>query len=279
MYDLPELHRQMLNVLGIQDADKIIPMSEDHKPRDPVSENMDVLNSKPLKAFISQDHESHIRVHMAALEDPKIKQLVSKSPMAVTISSSMAAHVQEHLGFKYRREIEKQLGVELPPPGQVLPEDVEFQLSGLIAEAAERLLNKDIAEAQQQKIQQQMQDPIIQMQQKELQLEEMDIQRKAQTDQVRMKLKAETDRARLALDTAKAASSQEIAQQRTATQAELEGARLGVDIAKSQREAGLKEASATEKITLEKAKLAAEVARAFVDIEEDDRLSKPPPGE
>jgi len=279
MYDLPELHRQMLNVLGIQDADKIIPMSEDHKPRDPVSENMDVLNSKPLKAFIFQDHESHIRVHMAALEDPQIKQLVSKSPMAVTISSSMAAHVQEHLGFKYRREIEKQLGVELPPPGQVLPEDVEFQLSGLIAEAAERLLNKDIAEAQQQKIQQQMQDPIIQMQQKELQLEEMDIQRKAQTDQARMKLKAETDRARLALDTAKASSSQEVAQQRTATQAELEGARLGVDIAKSQREAGLKEASATEKITLEKAKLAAEVARAFVDIEEDDRLSKPPPGE
>jgi hypothetical protein len=254
-------------------------MSEDHKPRDPVSENMDVLNSKPLKAFIFQDHESHIRVHMAALEDPQIKQLVSKSPMAVTISSSMAAHVQEHLGFKYRREIEKQLGVELPPPGQVLPEDVEFQLSGLIAEAAERLLNKDIAEAQQQKIQQQMQDPIIQMQQKELQLEEMDIQRKAQTDQARMKLKAETDRARLALDTAKATSSQEVAQQRIATQAELEGARLGVDIAKSQREAGLKEASATEKITLEKAKLAAEVARAFVDIEEDDRLSKLPPGE
>lgn len=267
MYNLPELHRQMLDVLGIQDAEKIIPMSEDHKPRDPVSENMDVLNSKPLKAFITQDHEAHIKTHMAAIEDPKIKQLVSKSPMAATISASMAAHVQEHLGFKYRREIEKQLGVELPPPGKQLPEDVEFQLSGLIAKAAERLLNKDIAEAQQQKIQQQQQDPIIQMQQKELQLEEMDIQRKAQTDKERMKLKAEIDRAKLALDTAKATSSQEIEQQRIATNAELEGARLGVDIAKSQRDAGMKEATNLEKITLEKAKLAAEAARALVDMD------------
>jgi len=274
MYDLPELHRQMLDVLGIQDADKIIPMSEDHKPRDPVSENMDALNSKPLKAFISQDHEAHIKTHMAAIEDPKIKQLVSKSPMAATISASMAAHVQEHLGFKYRREIEKQLGVELPPPDKQLPEDVEFQLSGLISQAAERLLNKDISEEQQQKIQQQLQDPVIQMQQKELQLEEMDIQRKVQTDQARMQLKAETDKARLALDMAKAASNEELEKQRIATQAELEGAKLGVDIAKSQRDAGAKEATNLEKITLEKAKLAAEAARSLVEWDKEDSLKQ-----
>ena len=274
MYDLPELHRQMLDVLGIQDADKIIPMSEDHKPRDPVSENMDALNSKPLKAFISQDHEAHIKTHMAAIEDPKIKQLVSKSPMAATISASMAAHVQEHLGFKYRREIEKQLGVELPPPDKQLPEDVEFQLSGLISQAAERLLNKDISEEQQQKMQQQLQDPVIQMQQKELQLEEMDIQRKFQTDQARMQLKAETDKARLALDMAKAASNEELEKQRIATQAELEGAKLGVDIAKSQRDAGAKEATNLEKITLEKAKLAAEAARSLVEWDKEDSLKQ-----
>jgi hypothetical protein len=274
MYNLPELHRQMLDVLGIQDAEKIIPMSEDHKPRDPVSENMDALNSKPLKAFIAQDHEAHIKTHMAALEDPKIKQLVSKSPMAATISASMAAHVQEHLGFKYRREIEKQLGVELPPPDKQLPEDIEFQLSGLISQAAERLLNKDISEEQQQKIQQQLQDPVIQMQQKELQLEEMDIQRKAQTDQARMQLKSETDKARLALDMAKAASNEEIEKQRIATQAELEGAKLGVDIAKSQRDAGAKEATELERITLEKAKLAAEAARSLVEWDKEDSLKQ-----
>ena len=274
MYNLPELHRQMLDVLGIQDAEKIIPMSEDHKPRDPVSENMDALNSKPLKAFIAQDHEAHIKTHMAALEDPKIKQLVSKSPMAATISASMAAHVQEHLGFKYRREIEKQLGVELPPPDKQLPEDIEFQLSGLISQAAERLLNKDISEEQQQKIQQQLQDPVIQMQQKELQLEEMDIQRKVQTDQARMQLKSETDKARLALDMAKAASNEEIEKQRIATQAELEGAKLGVDIAKSQRDAGAKEATELERITLEKAKLAAEAARSLVEWDKEDSLKQ-----
>ena len=111
MYDLPELHRQMLDVLGIQDAEKIIPLSEEMKPRDPVSENMDVLNSKPLKAFISQDHEAHIQVHMAAIQDPKIQELVSQSPMAGTIAAAMSAHIQEHLGFQYRREIEQQLGL------------------------------------------------------------------------------------------------------------------------------------------------------------------------
>ena len=125
MYDLPELHRQMLDVLGIQDAEKIIPLSEERAPRDPVSENMDVLNSKPLKAFIYQDHEAHMQVHIAAIEDPKIKELVSQSPMAGAIAAAMAAHIQEHLGFKYRSEIEKQLGVDLPAPDQPLQADIE----------------------------------------------------------------------------------------------------------------------------------------------------------
>ena len=143
MYDMPELHRQMLDVLGIRDTDTLIPLTKEKKPRDPVSENMDVLNGKPLKAFSYQDHEAHIQVHMNAIQDPKITQLVSQSPMAGNIQAAMAAHIQEHLGFLYRREIEKQMGVELPPENEPLPEDVEVKLSRLVAEASDRLFRKD----------------------------------------------------------------------------------------------------------------------------------------
>jgi hypothetical protein len=254
MYDLPELHRQMLDVLGIQDAEKIIPMSEEMKPRDPVSENMDVLNSKPLKAFIYQDHEAHIQVHMAAIQDPKIQQLVSASPMAGTIAAAMAAHVQEHLGFMYRREIEKQLGVPLPPLDEPLPEDVEVKLSRLVAEAAERLFNKDVAEAQQQEAQEQMQDPMFQLQQKELQLREMDIARKAETDRARLMFKAEQER-----------SSQELERDKMEQDAELEGTKMGIEIAKSREDAAMKLSSGEEKAALDRARLSSEVAKALLD--------------
>ena len=254
MYDLPELHRQMLDVLGIQDAEKIIPLSEEMVPRDPVSENMDVLNSKPLKAFIHQDQEAHIQVHMAAIQDPKIQQLVSQSPMAGTISAAMSAHVQEHLGFMYRKEIEKQLGVELPPPNEPLPEDVEVKLSRLVAEAAERLFNKDVAEAQQQQAQEQAQDPMFQLQQQELQLRMADIQRKAETDKARIMFNAEKER-----------SSQELERDKMAQNAELEGVRLGVQVAKAQEEAAMKVPEAEEKAVLERARLSTEVAKALLD--------------
>ena len=254
MYDLPELHRQMLDVLGIQDAEKIIPLSEEMVPRDPVSENMDVLNSKPLKAFIHQDQEAHIQVHMAAIQDPKIQQLVSQSPMAGTISAAMSAHVQEHLGFMYRKEIEKQLGVELPPPNEPLPEDVEVKLSRLVAEAAERLFNKDVAEAQQQQAQEQAQDPMFQLQQQELQLRMADIQRKAETDKARIMFNAEKER-----------SSQELERDKMAQNAELEGVRLGVQVAKAQEEAAMKVSEAEEKAVLERARLSTEVAKALLD--------------
>ena len=254
MYDLPELHRQMLDVLGIQDAEKIIPLSEDMRPRDPVSENMDVLNSKPLRAFIYQDHEAHIQVHMAAIQDPKIQQLVSQSPMAGTIGAAMASHIQEHLGFQYRREIEKQLGVELPPPNEPLPEDIEVKLSRLVAEAAERLFNKNVAEAQQQKAQQQAQDPMFQLQQKELELRMADIQRKAETDRARLMLNAEKER-----------SSQELERDKMAQDAELEGVKLGVEIAKTQENAALKVSEAEERAVLDRARLSTEVAKALLD--------------
>ena len=260
MYDLPELHRQMLDVLGIDDAQKIIPLAAEKKPRDPVSENMDLLNGKPLQAFIHQDHDAHIQIHQAAVQDPKIQSLVGESPMASTIASSMAAHIQEHLAFKYRAEIEKELGVELPPPDEPLPNEVEVRLSKLVAEAAERLLNKDVSEAQQQENQEKAEDPVIQMQQKKLELEQQDIQRKA-----------ETDKARLAANMAQAEMRQETERYRIDTQSELEGTRLGVDIAKSKAEINNKEKELNDKRILDKAKLVAEAGRVLIDDDNKGR--------
>ena len=183
MYDLPELHRQMLTVLGIQDPGKIIPNQDEKRPMDPVSENMAILSGKPVKAFLYQDHEAHIQVHMAAMQDPKILQLVGQSPQASMIQAAAMAHVSEHIGFQYRREIEKQLGVELPPPDAPLPEDVEVALSKLVADAAGKLLKKDLAEAQQQEIQQKMQDPVVMAQMQDAQNKQAEIQRKMAKDQ------------------------------------------------------------------------------------------------
>ena len=254
MYDLPELHRQMLNVLGIQDADKIIPLSEEKRPRDPVSENMDVLNGKPLKAFIEQDHEAHIQIHMAAIQDPKIQQLVGQSPMAAPIAAAMAAHVQEHLGFQYRKEIEKELGVELPPLNEDLPPEIENKLSSLIAEAAQRLLNKNVVEARQQEIQQQQQDPAIQMQQAKLQLQAQDMERKTQADKTRV-----------VSDMAKAEMRQETETKRIETQAEIEAMRLGIEVAKGREEMAQEQDKINKKDTIERAKIVRDAGKALMD--------------
>ena len=254
MYDLPELHRQMLNVLGIQDADKIIPLSEEKRPRDPVSENMDVLNGKPLKAFIEQDHEAHIQIHMAAIQDPKIQQLVGQSPMAAPIAAAMAAHVQEHLGFQYRKEIEKELGVELPPLNEDLPPEIENKLSSLVAEAAQRLLNKNVVEARQKEIQEQQQDPAIQMQQAKLQLQAQDLQRKAQADKTRV-----------VSDMAKAEMQQETETKRIETQAEIEAMRLGIEVAKGRDEMAQEQDKINKKDTIERAKIVRDAGKALID--------------
>jgi hypothetical protein len=183
MYDLPELHRQMLTVLGIQDPGKIIPNTDEKKPMDPVSENMAILSGKPVKAFLYQDHEAHIKVHMTAMQDPKILALVGQSPQASMIQAAAMAHIAEHIGFQYRREIENQLGVELPPPDAPLPEDVEVALSKLVADAAGKLLQKDQAEAQQQEMQKKMQDPVVQAQMQDAQNKAAEVQRKMAKDQ------------------------------------------------------------------------------------------------
>ena len=260
MYDMPELHRQMLDVLGIRDADTIIPLTKEKKPRDPVSENMDVLNGKPLKAFSYQDHEAHIQVHMNAIQDPKITNLVSQSPMAGNIQAAMAAHIQEHLGFLYRREIEKQMGVELPPEGEPLPEDVEVKLSRLVAEASDRLFRKDVMEEQQKKAMEKAQDPVIQMQQQELQLEAADLERKAQTDTARM-----------IKDLKEAQMRQETELLRIKSQERMEGARLGVEIAKDALEAEQKKEDVQRRGVMDTAKILSDVGKSLMNPNNGNR--------
>lgn len=197
IYNMPLLHRQMLEVLGIKGVAKLIPMDEDQKPTDPVTENQNILMMKPVKAFAYQDHQAHIAVHMAAMQDPKIQKLLEGNPVAPQLQAAMLAHINEHLGFAYRVGIEEQLGMDLPPQkdehGEALPMDpeVESRLAPMLAQAAQRMLQKNQAEAQQQQAQQMQQDPIIQMQQQELQLKAAEQQRKTAKDQTDAQFKAE----------------------------------------------------------------------------------------
>jgi hypothetical protein len=199
IYDLPQLHRNMLQVLGIKDAEKLVPLPDDQKPKDPVSENMAALRLEPLKAFFYQDHESHIKVHMMAMQDPIVMQLVGQNPKAPQIQAAMMAHVAEHVGFAYRQKIEQQMGMPLPPEDEKLPPEMEIQLSGMMAQAASQVLQQSQAQAAQQQAQQQQQDPLIQMQQQELQIKQQELQIKQQD----LQLKAQEIKGRLDLDNRK----------------------------------------------------------------------------
>jgi hypothetical protein len=208
MYNMPLLHRQMLDVLGIKNAAKLIPMPEDQKPTDPVSENQNILMSKPVKAFAYQDHQAHITVHMSAMQDPKIQQLLQNNPMVQALQQAMMAHINEHLGFQYRVEIQNQLGFSLPPQMDESGEDThidpqaEARLAPMLAQAAQRLLAQNQGQAAQQQAQQQAQDPIVQMQQQELQLKAQEQQRKAMKDMADVQL----NKKRLEIDALKAAA-------------------------------------------------------------------------
>jgi len=182
IYNLPQLHRQMLEVLGIKNADKLVPITEDQLPVDPVSENMAVLIGKPVKAFITQDHEAHLATHMSFMQDPMIAQTMGQNPMAQQMMGALHAHIAEHVAFSYRNKIEEQLGAPLPPPNEELPEEIEVQLARLVADAGKQLTAQHQQEAAQQQAQQQAQDPIVQMQQAELQIKQAEVQRKAQKD-------------------------------------------------------------------------------------------------
>jgi hypothetical protein len=166
--------------LGIKDADKLVPLPDDQKPKDPVTENMAALKMEPLKAFFYQDHESHIKVHMMAMQDPIVMQLIGQNPKAPQIQAAMMAHISEHVGFGYRQKIEQQLGMPLPPADEKLPPQIEVALSGMMAQAAQQVLQQSQQQAAQQQAQQQQQDPVLQMQQQELQLRQQELQLKAQ---------------------------------------------------------------------------------------------------
>jgi hypothetical protein len=219
IYDQVELNRQMLEVLGVKNIGKLIPNADDKKPKDPVSENMDIINGKPTKAFIYQDHQAHLQVHMAAMQDPKLMQMMSQNPQAQMIQAAALAHINEHIAFEYRKQIEEQLGVPLPKPDENLPEDIELELSRLTAQAAQKLLSKDQAEMQQQQAQQQAQDPLIQMQQQELAIKQQESQAKAQ----KMMADTQIDQQRVELEKAKL----ELEKAKIDSHERLEGAKLG----------------------------------------------------
>jgi hypothetical protein len=189
IYDLPQLHRQMIEVLGVKNADKLVPTREDSKPADPVSENMDALVGKPIRAFIYQDHQAHIATHTSFMQDPQVAQMIGQNPQAQQIMASLQAHIAEHLGFQYRQQIEEKLGVSLPPPGEQLPEQIEVDLSRLVAEAGAQVMQGHQQEAAQKQAEQQQQDPIFQQKQAELQLKGQEVQRKTAKDQQEAQIK------------------------------------------------------------------------------------------
>ena len=218
IYDLPQLHRRMLEVLGIKNADKLVPLEEDQKPTDPVSENQNVLKGKPLKAFMYQDHQSHIQVHMLLLQDPLIQQFIGQNPRAPAIQAALTAHVAEHVGYMMRQKIEQQLGMPLPPEDEKLPPNVEIALSGMMAQAAQQVLMQDQAKAAQMQAQQQAQDPVVQMQLQELQLKAKEVEIKEK---------------KLALDATIAADKQELEEQKVSGRLELDALRVGAQINES----------------------------------------------
>jgi hypothetical protein len=265
IYDLPYLHRQMLEVLGIKNAQKLVPLvdDDDRKPRDPVSENMDLLNGKPVKAFIYQDHEAHIAVHMAAMQDPKIMQMVGQSPNAPAIAAAAAAHIQEHLAFAYRKNIEDMAGVPLPPPNAEMDENTELAVSRLAAAAAQQLLQKNQAEAQQQQNQQMAQDPLVQMQMQELQIKQGELEIKKQ---------------KLMIDAAEKQDRIELEEKRIASQQEIAGLQVGAKMATDKSNLEAKEQEAGLRIGVE---IAREVMREQQPTQEPQKppVSKAAPKE
>jgi hypothetical protein len=225
LYNMPLLHRDMLEALGIKEASKLVPLAEDQKPTDPVTENQNALNLKPLKAFAYQDHEAHIQVHMAAIQDPKIQKLVGQSPNAAAIGASIQAHLAEHLGFAYRVQIEQQMGINMPPQMDEAGEEIhldpemEARLTPLLSQAAQRLLQQNQAQAAQEKAQQQAEDPLVKLQQMELQIKQMEIERKSMKDKI---------------DAASKADQLQIERERIASQKEIAGLQAGIQIAKNQ---------------------------------------------
>jgi hypothetical protein len=241
LYNLPLLHRQMIEVLGVKNANKLVPIEDDEVPTDPIQENQNLLTGKPVKAFIEQDHQAHITVHMTAMQDPKIQQLLAQNPAAQSIAAAAMAHINEHIAFEYRKQIEATIGLQLPTKEQnkQMPPEMAAQVAQLASQAAQQLFAKNQGEAAQQQAQQTQQDPIVQMQQQELQIKQQELQLKAQKQQQDAMAKAE----QLRIEEARIASQKEIAAMQvratTATardkahrQQQTDGVRMQVDVAK-----------------------------------------------
>ena len=232
IYNLPQLHRQMIEVLGVKNADKLVPTEDDIRPTDPVSENMNVLTGTPIKAFLNQDHEAHIAAHQSFMQDPMVAQTIGQNPQAQQIMAALQAHLAEHIGFRYRKQMEDKLGVTLPPPNEELPEEIEVHLSKLISEGGKQLTQQHQQEAAQKAAQQQQQDPVLQIQQAELQVKQQEVQRKAQKDQSDMQLKQAELQRKTQKDQADAAIDQqqlEIERQELEIDAQKAGAKLAAD--------------------------------------------------
>ena len=249
MYNLPELHRQMLNVLGIEDVEDIIPDVDDVKPVDPVTAVQNIITGKPVKAFIDQDHEAHIAVVTSAQQDPEIQQLVGQSPNAPSILAAGSAYINEHLSMQYRKEVEREMGVELPPEGEPIPADVEKRISSLVAEAAKRVLGTSQAEAEQQRVQEQQKDPLIQAKEREVAIKEQVAQAKIETDQ-----------ARIMLDATKAKANKELQEARLQQEGQIAGAKIGQQVASDL----LSKEAEKEKQSIEDFKTGVDIAKDMI---------------
>ncbi len=228
LYDMPLLHRQMMDLIGIPNADKVVPNQEEVPPKDPVTENQDMLTLAPVKAYEYQDHEAHMRVHMALKSDPQLAQEVQNSPAGGAVSGALDAHVREHLAFVFRRQIEQELGAPLPPVGEPLPPNIEKQLSVMIADAADQMMGKKQQQAQAEQMAAQQEDPIVKQRERELGIREMDVQRKQQADQAKQQL----DTAKLDLDREKAAAGISMDQKELEAKVQLEQQKIVADLEK-----------------------------------------------
>jgi hypothetical protein len=246
IYNLPELHRGMLNVLGIKNAEKLVPIEDDQKPIDPVQENQNALKGKPLKAFLHQDHQSHIQVHMMLMQDPMIQQFIGQNPQAPKIMGAITAHIAEHVGYKMRQQIEQQLGMPLPPEDEKLPPQIEIALSGMMAQAANQVLMQNQAQAAQMQAQQQAQDPVLQIQMQELQIKQGELELKKQKMMMDAAAKADAQElkeqevmGRLELDSLKVGAQINESKSKAQFEQERDGIKMGADIAKSKAEMDL----------------------------------------
>jgi hypothetical protein len=259
LYNMAQLHRQMLAVLGIKNAEKLVALEEDKKPQDPVTENQNLIKGKPVKAFLYQDHQAHIQVHMAAAQDPKIMSLMQQNPQAAAIQAALAAHVSEHLAYEYRKQMEQLMGTELPHSEEYeagteeIPRDMEVRISQMAAQAAQQLLQKNQGEAQQQQNQKMQEDPLIQLQQKELEIKGGELQLKQQ----QQKIDAATKADQLAIERERIASQKEIAGMQAgikmskdkaelSSKEQIEGLRIGAEISRNKEQMAQQTKKGTE---------------------------------